>query len=51
MISVLYNVYYDNGIKFFCMEGKKLLDDIELVIESYMDMDMDMVLLDCIGKI
>ncbi|MGB3620399.1 phosphoglucosamine mutase [Ketobacter sp. MCCC 1A13808] len=50
VISASHNAYYDNGIKFFCTEGKKLPDDIELAIESYMDMDMDTVPSDRIGK-
>lgn len=37
VISASHNPYYDNGIKFFCSEGQKLPDDIELAIEAAID--------------
>ncbi len=40
VISASHNPYYDNGIKFFCPQGLKLADEIELAIESYLDKPM-----------
>lgn len=40
VISASHNPYDDNGIKFFCGEGKKLPDDLELAIEREMDNPM-----------
>lgn len=37
VISASHNPHYDNGIKFFSSDGKKLPDDIELAIESKID--------------
>lgn len=37
VISASHNPHYDNGIKFFSSEGKKLGDDIEHAIEAKMD--------------
>lgn len=34
VISASHNPYYDNGIKFFCDQGAKLPDDVELAIEA-----------------
>ena len=34
VISASHNPYYDNGIKFFSAEGRKLPDDIEIAIEE-----------------
>ena len=50
VISASHNPYYDNGIKFFCTDGKKLPDEVELAIEAQMDKPMDMVPSDMIGK-
>lgn len=50
VISASHNPYQDNGIKFFCTEGKKLPDEIELAIERYLDEPMDIVPADLIGK-
>lgn len=50
VISASHNPYQDNGIKFFCAEGKKLPDQVELAIERYLDEPMDMVPSDRIGK-
>lgn len=36
MITASHNKYYDNGIKFFGPDGRKLSDDAELKIESFM---------------
>lgn len=37
VISASHNPYYDNGIKFFSSEGKKLPDEIEEAIEAMLD--------------
>ncbi|MGB1061030.1 MAG: phosphoglucosamine mutase, partial [Ketobacter sp.] len=50
VISASHNPYYDNGIKFFCTEGKKLPDEVELAIESQLGRKMDTVPSDRIGK-
>lgn len=34
VISASHNPYYDNGIKFFCDQGAKLPDEVELAIEA-----------------
>lgn len=34
VISASHNPYYDNGIKFFSAEGRKLPDDVEIAIEE-----------------
>ncbi|MEE9491837.1 MAG: phosphoglucosamine mutase [Gammaproteobacteria bacterium] len=43
VISASHNPHYDNGIKFFSAEGKKLADEVELAIEAAIDMDMKTV--------
>jgi phosphoglucosamine mutase len=50
VISASHNPYYDNGIKFFSTEGKKLPDDVEHAIEDALDSPMTMVSSDRIGK-
>lgn len=37
VISASHNPFYDNGIKFFSPEGKKLPDEIELLIEKELE--------------
>ncbi|AKH63673.1 MULTISPECIES: phosphoglucosamine mutase [Photorhabdus] len=37
VISASHNPYYDNGIKFFSIDGKKLPDDVEEAIEAEME--------------
>lgn len=37
MISASHNPYYDNGIKLFSPDGRKLSDEVELAIEKLMD--------------
>lgn len=37
VVSASHNPYYDNGIKFFSGDGKKLPDLVEKKIESYLD--------------
>lgn len=43
VISASHNPYYDNGIKFFSVEGKKLPDALEHKIEHYIDSEMTTV--------
>ncbi|WP_320821173.1 phosphoglucosamine mutase [Thalassolituus sp.] len=50
VISASHNPYYDNGIKFFSGDGTKLPDETELQIESYLDLPMDCVESDKLGK-
>src|SRR5476651_2122885 len=37
VISASHNPYYDNGIKFFTIDGAKLTDDVEEAIEAEME--------------
>lgn len=41
MISASHNPFYDNGIRIFSSEGEKLSNDIELLIEDYIDRIQD----------
>lgn len=41
MISASHNPFYDNGIKIFSSEGEKLSNEIELLIEEYIDRIQD----------
>ncbi|MFQ1016679.1 phosphoglucosamine mutase [Gilliamella sp. BG7] len=43
VISASHNPFYDNGIKFFSTEGKKLDDTIELEIETELEKEIDCV--------
>jgi phosphoglucosamine mutase len=43
VISASHNPYYDNGIKFFSVEGMKLPDELEHKIEEYLDSAMTTV--------
>ncbi len=40
VISASHNPFQDNGIKFFCTDGKKLPDDVEHAIEAELDKSM-----------
>ena len=40
VISASHNPFHDNGIKFFCAEGRKLPDDVEHEIEAMLDKEM-----------
>ena len=51
VISASHNAYYDNGIKFFSVEGTKLPDDLEHRIESYIDSPMVTVPSVNLGKV
>ena len=50
VISASHNPFHDNGIKFFSDQGKKLDDEIEMAIESYLDQPMEMVSSTKLGK-
>jgi len=41
MISASHNPFFDNGIKIFALTGEKLSNDIELLIEEYIDRPVD----------
>lgn len=43
VISASHNPFYDNGIKFFSPEGKKLPDEIELLIEKELEQPLTCV--------
>ncbi|MCG8429453.1 MAG: phosphoglucosamine mutase, partial [Chromatiales bacterium] len=50
VISASHNPHYDNGIKFFSSEGKKLPDEVELAIEDALDRPMSTVASENLGK-
>jgi phosphoglucosamine mutase len=50
VISASHNPYYDNGVKFFSVQGTKLPDDIEQKIEYYIDSPMTTVESAKLGK-
>lgn len=50
VISASHNPYYDNGIKFFSVQGTKLADQIEEEIERYIDSPMTTVESSKLGK-
>jgi phosphoglucosamine mutase len=51
VISASHNPYFDNGIKFFSGQGKKLDDAVEHAIEAKLGEDMVMVESSRIGKV
>lgn len=50
VISASHNPFYDNGIKFFSTEGKKLDDSIELEIEAQLEKEIDCVESEQLGR-
>ncbi|TAL42636.1 MAG: phosphoglucosamine mutase [Methylovulum sp.] len=50
VISASHNPYYDNGIKFFSVQGSKLPDTVEQQIEHYIDSPMTTVASAKLGK-
>ena len=50
VISASHNPFYDNGIKFFCNEGKKLADAVELAIEAQLQQPFTTVAAEKLGK-
>lgn len=51
VISASHNPYYDNGVKFFSSEGKKLPDSIEFEIENQIEQPLEVVASDKLGKV
>jgi phosphoglucosamine mutase len=50
VISASHNPYYDNGIKFFSPQGKKLPDRIEQWVEDALELPMSCVESDKLGR-
>lgn len=50
VISASHNPYYDNGIKFFGANGKKLHDEVETAIEEWLDKPLTIEAPDALGK-
>lgn len=50
VISASHNPHYDNGIKFFSSEGKKISDQIELSVEAAFESDIKIVSSEELGK-
>ncbi|AIY41259.1 Phosphoglucosamine mutase [Collimonas arenae] len=50
VISASHNPYEDNGIKFFSAQGNKLPDAVETAIEAALELPMDCVVSDKLGK-
>ncbi len=50
VISASHNPYYDNGIKFFDLNGEKLSDDLEHAIEEEIEKEFKTVKSENIGK-
>ena len=50
VISASHNPYQDNGIKFFAANGKKLADDVELMIEAEFSAATPMTVASALGK-
>lgn len=50
VISASHNPYYDNGIKFFSAEGKKLPDSVEFEIERELERELSIVDSQHLGK-
>lgn len=50
MISASHNAFYDNGIKFFDCQGKKLADAVELTIETRLQQSITTVTAEKLGK-
>lgn len=50
VISASHNPYYDNGIKFFGADGKKLADEVEAEIEAWLDQPLVIDAPDRLGK-
>jgi len=50
VISASHNPYYDNGIKFFGANGKKLADEVETEIEAWLEKPLTISAPDALGK-
>ncbi|MDU0810809.1 MAG: phosphoglucosamine mutase [Burkholderia sp.] len=51
VISASHNPYYDNGVKFFSADGKKLPKDTEIEIEAWLEKPVAYILPDSLGKV
>ncbi len=51
VISASHNPFYDNGLKFFSSEGKKLHDSVELQIEAQLEKPLEVVSSSELGKV
>ncbi len=51
VISASHNPFQDNGVKFFSSDGTKLTDETELLIEKYLDQDIETVSSENLGKV
>jgi phosphoglucosamine mutase len=51
VISASHNPYYDNGVKFFSRKGIKLPDEVEEQIEAYLELPMQVVSPEKVGKV
>jgi phosphoglucosamine mutase len=51
VISASHNPFYDNGIKFFSVDGEKLPDDVERAIEAELDQPFVTVDSEKMGKV
>ena len=50
VISASHNPFQDNGIKFFCTDGKKLPDEVEFAIEAELEKSLQVVHSRNLGK-
>src|SRR5215218_7661489 len=50
VISASHNPFQDNGIKFFSAQGNKLPDDVEAAIEEALEMPLDCVSSEKLGR-
>lgn len=50
VISASHNPHYDNGVKFFGPDGRKLNDEVELEIERLIDAPLECVAPDQLGR-
>ncbi len=50
VISASHNPFYDNGVKFFSAEGRKISDEIEAEIERLLDAEIECVPSELIGR-
>lgn len=50
VISASHNPHYDNGIKFFSADGRKISDEMELKIEAAFEEELEVVASEKLGK-
>lgn len=51
VISASHNLFEDNGVKFFSADGRKLPDEVELQIESLIDVPIETMPSEKLGKV